>query len=495
MQEFYYQSTRGGGKRAAAAEAIISGIAGDGGLYVPSRIPKLDITLEDLLPLDYRGRAYHVMKPFLPDYTEAELTACIQGAYGEKFSVPGIAPLTKRAGTLFLELFHGPTLAFKDMALTLLPYLLSTALRKEGVDREVVILTATSGDTGKAALEGFAGIPGTRVIVFYPEQGVSAMQKRQMVTQEGDNTHVIGIEGNFDDAQGGVKEIFADAGLASRMDRRGYRFSSANSINVGRLIPQVAYYFHAYLQACAAGDISLGDPVVFVVPTGNFGNILAGFYAKMMGLPVGTLLCAANENRVLADFFATGVYDRRRELLTTMSPSMDILVSSNLERLLYQASGRDGEAVTRLMDELSREGRYRIPPLTAANLKDFAAGHASDEEAGAAILRVFREAGYVMDPHTAVAYSVWQKYRKEWREDTPAIILSTASPYKFARDVMTSLGLPTGEEDFTLLKNLSTCSGTPVPEALKALEKLPVRHRARCTRGEMREAVERILWG
>ncbi len=495
MQQLHYRSTRGNGKKVTAAEAIITGIAGDGGLYVPSFIPKLDVPLKDLLPLDYRGRAYHVMKLFLPDFSADDIKACINGAYGDKFSAPGIAPLTKRAGALFLELFHGPTQAFKDMALTLLPHLLTTALRMEGLTREVVILTATSGDTGKAALEGFADVPGTRIIVFFPEKGVSPMQKRQMVTQGGNNTHVIGIEGNFDDAQKGVKDMFANPTLLAGMKRHNSSFSSANSINVGRLIPQVVYYFHAYLQACAAGDIALGDEVNFAVPTGNFGNILAGYYAKKMGLPVRTLLCAANENKVLADFFATGLYDRRRELAVTMSPSMDILASSNLERLLFEASGRDGEEVAGLMERLNRQGWYKIREKTAANLADFFGGFATDEETATAIKEVFAEAGYLMDPHTAVAYSVYKKYRQQGKDQTPVIILSTASPYKFARSVMKSLGLPAEGDDFTLMQNLSANSGTPVPEPLKDLEELPVRHTARCSKGGMQREVEKILWG
>lgn len=494
MQHLYYRSTRGGIDKATSAEAIIAGIAADGGLYVPAWLPSLEIPLEDLLKLDYRGRAFQIMKLFLPDFSQEELLSCIDGAYGEKFSVPGIAPLTKKAGVFFLELFHGPTQAFKDMALTILPHLLKIAAGKQDLQQEIVILTATSGDTGKAALEGFAGVAGTKIIVFFPEKGVSSIQKKQMVTQVGDNTHVIGIDGNFDDAQRGVKGMFTDAGLLSEMRRHNFLFSSANSINIGRLIPQIVYYFHAYLQASAAGDIRLGDLMNFAVPTGNFGNILAGFYAKKMGLPIKTLLCAANENNVLADFFQGWMYDKRREFVTTMSPSMDILVSSNLERLLYSAYGEDAARVKDLMAQLGEKGWYEVSKEAAENLGDFYGNYATETETAAAIKEVYAKAGYLMDPHTAVAYAVHKKYRQDHADETPTIIVSTASPFKFARDVMKSLGLPVVEDDFKVMQALSRYSGIKVPPALEDLETLPVRHRALCPREEMRREVEKILW-
>lgn len=494
MQQLYYQSTRGGIEKATAAKAIIAGIAADGGLYVPAWLPPLDLSLDDLLKLDYQGRAYHIMKPFLPDFSPEELQGCIRKAYGEKFSVPGIAPLTKGAGVFFLELFHGPTQAFKDMALTILPHLLKIAAQKEDLQQEIVILTATSGDTGKAALEGFAGVAGTKIIVFFPERGVSPIQKRQMVTQAGVNTHVIGIDGNFDDAQRGVKEMFTDADLLMDMKRHNFLFSSANSINIGRLIPQVVYYFHAYLQACAAGDIRLGDALNFAVPTGNFGNILAGYYAQKMGLPIKTFICAANENNVLADFFQGWIYDKRRKFITTMSPSMDILVSSNLERLLYSAYGQDAAQVRGLMAELGEKGWYQITAEAAASLGDFYGGYALEAETAAAIKEVYGKAGYLIDPHTAVAYAVYKKYRQEQHDDTPTVVVSTASPFKFARDVLNSLGLPVAADDFKVMQDLSSYSGVRVPAALENLETLPVRHRTLCSTAKMRQEVEKILW-
>ncbi len=494
MQQLYYRSTRGGNAQATAAEAIIAGIAPDGGLYVPAWLPSLQISLEELLKLDYQGRAFHIMKLFLPDFSEEELLDCIDRAYGEKFSVPGIAPLTKGAGVFFLELFHGPTQAFKDMALTILPHLLKIAAQKQDLQQEIVILTATSGDTGKAALEGFSGVQGTKIIVFFPESGVSPIQKRQMVTQTGDNTHVIGIDGNFDDAQRGVKGMFTDIDLLAQMARHNFLFSSANSINIGRLIPQTVYYFHAYLQACAAGDIRLGDLVNFAVPTGNFGNILAGYYAKKMGLPIKTLLCAANENNVLADFFTGWIYDKRREFVSTMSPSMDILVSSNLERLLYNAYGENAAKVKGLMRELGAKGWYQVTGEAAANLGDFYGGYASEADTAAAIKEVFAKAGYLIDPHTAVAYAVHKKYRQVQQDETPTIVVSTASPFKFARDVMASLDLPVAEDDFDVMQALSSYSGIRVPAALGNLKSLPVRHRALCPKDRMRQEVEKILW-
>ena len=385
MNEIYYKSTRGNEKGVKSAEAIIRGLCEDGGLFVPTEIPKLTTPLKELIPMNYKELALTIMKEFLTDYEENELKVCIDRAYDEKFDTDIIAPLVKHGGTYFLELYHGPTLAFKDMALSILPYLLKTAVKKLKMDKEMVILTATSGDTGKAALEGFANVEGTKIIVFFPEQGVSEIQKRQMVTQTGDNTTVIGIEGNFDDAQNGVKQMLTDANLLKRLEEKNNMFSSANSINMGRLIPQVVYYFYAYTQLCNRGDIKIGEEINFSVPTGNFGNILAGYFAKKMGLPIKKLICASNENKVLFDFINTGTYDKVRDFVITMSPSMDILISSNLERLLYYISGQDAEKIKNLMEELNVHGKYEIDSIMKEELKDFYAGYSSEEETSKAI--------------------------------------------------------------------------------------------------------------
>lgn len=336
-----YQSTRSAATKVTASQAILKGLADDGGLFVPDQIPQLDVSLDQIAKMSYQETAYEVMKLFLTDFTEDELKSCINRAYDDKFDTKEIAPLVEKAGAYYLELFHGATIAFKDMALSILPHLLTTSAKKNHITNEIVILTATSGDTGKAALAGFADVEGTSIIVFYPKNGVSKIQERQMVTQKGANTKVVGITGNFDDAQSGVKAMFNNKELAAAMDAKGYQFSSANSINIGRLVPQVVYYVYAYTRLLGAGTVAEGEPVNFVVPTGNFGNILAAFYAKNMGIPVGKLICASNENKVLYDFFDTGVYDRNREFVLTSSPSMDILISSNLERLIYRIAGED----------------------------------------------------------------------------------------------------------------------------------------------------------
>ena len=358
--EIMYRSTRTNSEPITSSQAILRGFPQDGGLYVPTAVPPLEKSLEELAKLDYRGVAYEVMRLLLTDYTEKELKDCINGAYDSKFDVQEIVPLKKAGDAWYLELFHGPTIAFKDMALSILPYLMTTAARKNGSGNEIVILTATSGDTGKAALEGFSGVEGTRIMVFYPKHGVSSIQERQMVTTTGANTRVIGINGNFDDAQTSVKELFTNKALVEEMAKNNMQFSSANSINIGRLTPQVVYYVYAYTRLLAEGAIKAGDPVNFVVPTGNFGNILAAYYAKRMGLPVGKLICASNSNKVLFDFFSTGVYDKNREFILTSSPSMDILISSNLERLIYHISGDCAESCAAFMKELKENGRYCI---------------------------------------------------------------------------------------------------------------------------------------
>ncbi len=493
--ELLYTSTRGDGKTVSASEAILRGISPDGGLFVPVSVPTPALSLSQMLGLSYQALAFEIMKGYLPDFSDAELKDCIDKAYDDKFSTQAIAPLIKKADALFLELFHGPTLAFKDMALTILPHLMKTAAKKQNIDKEIVILTATSGDTGKAALEGFADVEGTRIVVFFPEDGVSDVQKRQMVTQTGSNTLVVGIQGNFDDAQSGVKQIFTDARLLSRMEEAGFLFSSANSINIGRLVPQIVYYYHAYLQACRMGEIQPGEVLNVVVPTGNFGNILAGCYAKMMGLPLGTLVCASNENKVLYDFFMSGVYDRRREFVTTMSPSMDILISSNLERLLYWAAGEDSLKVRELMHQLAETGCYEITDEMKARLSGFSGGYTSEADTTEAIKRIYLASGYVMDTHTAVAYSVYSRYqRQNPGDDRKAVIVSTASPYKFPADVLKAIDPKYGSiADFQLIQALSSLTATEIPQGIQGLEQRPILHKTVCEKHEMQQVVERFL--
>jgi threonine synthase len=489
-----YHSTRGYAGEFSAAEAILQGIAPDGGLFVPAAFPALDTPLEDLARLSYKELALKILTLFLTDYTADELREAINSAYDEKFSTTNVAPVVERGGIRFLELFHGPTLAFKDMALSILPYLLKTAAAKTGLDKEVVILTATSGDTGKAALEGFAGVEGTRIIVFFPEHGVSRVQKLQMVTQPGDNTHVIGIEGNFDDAQSGVKAMFTNRALTEVMDKKGFVFSSANSINIGRLIPQVVYYYWAYLQTMAAGGLAPGEVLDFAVPTGNFGNILAGYYARQIGLPVGQLICASNKNNVLFDFFATGVYDKEREFFITMSPSMDILISSNLERLLWHISDRKADVVGDLMQQLTKFGRYKISEPMRENLAGFTGGYAGEAETASAIRQMFAENGYLMDTHTAVAYHVCQQYRQQNRSTTPAVVVSTASPYKFSKDVLEAVDARYhAADEFILFAEMEKLSSMPIPAGVKNLDTRPIIHKRVCQKEEMQSTIEDIL--
>lgn len=494
LAQMMYRSTRGGGQAVTAAEAILAGIAADGGLYVPEKIPALTAPLYELVKLDYRELAVRVLSLFLTDFAEEELRQTVAAAYGSNFDTLEIAPVTEHAGVRFLELFHGPTLAFKDMALAILPYLLKAAVIKTGLDKEVVILTATSGDTGKAALEAFAEVEGTRIIVFFPEHGVSRVQKRQMVTQAGNNTAVIGIEGNFDDAQSGVKQLLTNKKLIAAMERKGFVFSSANSINIGRLVPQIVYYWYAYLQAMKDGAVQAGEPLDFAVPTGNFGNILAGYYAKKMGLPVGMLICASNKNKVLADFFASGVYDKERDFYLTSSPSMDILISSNLERLLWHVSGDSPANVAALMQQLTSLGRYQISDAMKKNLADFIGGYATEEETAEAIRRVQETAGYLLDTHTAVAYSVWEKYRQKTEKTTPGVIVSTASPYKFTKDVMQAIDSKYADgEDFALFAEMEKMTGVPIPAAVKGLAIRPVLHQRVCKTAEIQQVLENIL--
>ncbi len=489
-----YSSTRSKSAPVKASEAILKGLAEDGGLFVPDHIPALDKSLEELSQMDYRQVAYEVMKLFLTDFTEEELKDCIHKAYDSKFDTELIAPLAEAEGAYYLELFHGATIAFKDMALSILPHLMITSARKNHIENEIVILTATSGDTGKAALAGFADVKGTRIIVFYPKNGVSPIQEKQMVTQKGANTLVVGIHGNFDDAQTGVKKIFSDKELAKELEGKGFQFSSANSINIGRLVPQICYYVYAYAALLKEGKIRAGAKINVAVPTGNFGNILAAFYAKNMGLPIGRLICASNENKVLYDFFSTGTYDRNREFVLTSSPSMDILISSNLERLIYRIAGNDADKNRELMNALTREGKYAVTEEMKEALADFYGAYADEEETFGEIRRLYDACGYVIDTHTAVASAVYQKYVKATGDQTKTIIASTASPFKFTRSVMNAIDAKyDAMGDFELVDELSRLANVPVPPAIEEIRTAPVVHDRQCEADSMKDVVKEFL--
>ena len=493
-KEVLYSSTRGAQGQIKASEAILRGLAPDGGLYVPDHIPHLEKSLREISELDYQGTAYEVMKLLLTDYTEEELKYCISHAYDSKFDTKEIAPIAEADGAYYLELYHGATIAFKDMALSILPYLMTTAAKKNNAKNEIVILTATSGDTGKAALAGFADVPGTRIIVFYPKHGVSPIQEQQMVTQKGDNTCVIGIEGNFDDAQTGVKKLFTDPELAKQMDEKGFQFSSANSINIGRLVPQIVYYVYSYAKLLKEGRIADDDKINVVVPTGNFGNILAAYYAKNMGVPIGKLICASNSNKVLFDFFQTGEYDRNRDFVLTASPSMDILISSNLERLIYHISGDSASKDAEYMKQLTETGKYEITDDMRSKLVDFFGGFATEEETFDTIRKVFDKTGYLMDTHTAVASSVYSKYVNETGDKTATVIASTASPFKFTRSVMNALGKgDDSKDDFALADELSAVSGVAIPDAVSSIRTAEIRHKTVVDKIEMEKAVKNFL--
>ena len=492
--EVLYNSTRSAGTPVKASVAILKGLSDDGGLFVPDHIPALDKSLEQLSKMTYQEVAYEVMKLFLTDFTEEELKNCINKAYDEKFDTEVIAPMVEAKGAYYLELFHGATIAFKDMALSILPHLLITSAKKNQIQNEIVILTATSGDTGKAALAGFAEVEGTRIIVFYPKNGVSPIQEKQMVTQKGDNTFVVGIHGNFDDAQTGVKKIFSDKELAKEMAEKGFQFSSANSINIGRLVPQIVYYVYAYAQLLAEGKIGDGEAINVVVPTGNFGNILAAFYAKNMGLPIAKLICASNDNKVLYDFFSTGTYDRNREFMLTTSPSMDILISSNLERLIYRIAGNDAEKNAALMAALSGTGKYEITEDMKAKLQDFYGNYASEAETAETIKALYEDCGYVIDTHTAVAASVYDKYVKETGDTAKTVIASTASPYKFTRSVMEAIdGKYATMGDFELVDELCKLANVAVPNAIEEIRSAQIRHNNICEVDEMQQVVRNFL--
>lgn len=493
QMEVMYKSTRSK-QTVKASEAILKGLASDGGLFVPVTLPKLNVSIDELKDMSYQEVAYAVMKEFLTDFTEEELKDCINKAYDKKFDTEEIAPLVKADGAYYLELFHGPTIAFKDMALSILPHLLITSAKKNNVKNDIVILTATSGDTGKAALAGFADVPHTKIIVFYPKGGVSPIQEKQMVTQKGDNTFVVGIKGNFDQAQSGVKAIFGNKELEKEMDAAGFQFSSANSINIGRLVPQVVYYVYAYSRLLKEGEIAEGEKINVVVPTGNFGNILAAYYAKNMGLPINKLICASNDNKVLYDFFTTGSYDKNREFILTTSPSMDILISSNLERLIYKIAGCDDAKNKELMASLATTGRYEITEEMKAELADFYGNYATEAETANVIKSIFEETGYVIDTHTGVAAEVYKKYKKDTNDTTKSVIASTASPFKFTRSVMNAIDSKyDAMSDFELVDELSKIGNVKVPNAIEEIRTANVLHDTVCEVSEMENVVKKFL--
>ncbi len=472
-----YQSTRDKSISVSSAEAIKTGLSAEGGLFVPESFPSVSLEeIKSLAAKSYNERAYFVLSKFLTDFTDEELNKCINSAYTkEKFETDSIAPIYKlNDTTYFLELWHGPTCAFKDMALQILPHLLTTSMKKTNEDKEIVILVATSGDTGKAALEGFKDVDGTRIIVFYPDNGVSEIQKLQMVTQEGNNVSVAAVRGNFDDAQNGVKKIFTDVEYKNLLERNHFKLSSANSINWGRLVPQIVYYFSAYAELIKNNEIEAGDKINVVVPTGNFGNILASYYAKKMGLPVNKFVCASNENNVLTEFINTGVYNKNRDFHTTISPSMDILISSNLERFLFDLTGGDDKIIADWMNKLSTEGSYKITDDVKAKMQSmFCADCCNDSETMATIKKCASEYDYVIDTHTAVAKAVYDKYVSETGDTTKTIIASTASPFKFNQSVLIALEDHTaviGKDEFTLLNELARKSNMKIPKSLYELK-------------------------
>ena len=492
--EVLYSSTRNDGAKVTASQAILKGLADDGGLFVPDHIPALECSMRELTGKSYQEIAYEVMRLFLTDFTQDELKNCIDRAYDSKFDTPIIAPFAEAEGTYYLELFHGATIAFKDMALSILPHLMITAAKKNQAQNEIVTLTATSGDTGKAALAGFAGVEGTKIIVFYPKDGVSPIQEKQMVTQKGNNTFVVGIRGNFDDAQTGVKKLFNDQELVKKMADAGLQFSSANSINIGRLVPQVVYYVYAYAKLLEEGKISDGEKINVVVPTGNFGNILAAFYAKNMGVPIGKLVCASNENKVLYDFFVTGTYDRNREFMLTSSPSMDILISSNLERLIYRIAGNDAKVNAELMKSLSTNGSYEITQQMKEQLVDFYGNYADERETAQRIKEMYENTGYILDTHTAVASAVYRKYVQETGDGSATVIASTASPFKFTRNVMKAIDEKySAMSDFELVDELSKIGNVAVPNAIEEIRTAPILHDTVCDKSEMKAVVESFL--
>ena len=490
----YFISTRGCNEKINASKAIVNGLCSDGGLYVPTEFPYLEKKLNKFIDLSYNELCFEILKLFLDDFAEEELKSCINKAYDDKFDTEIIAPTKKIDNYYFLELYHGPTCAFKDMALTLMPHLLEKSLKKNNIKEEIVILTATSGDTGKAALEGFKDLDQIKIIVFFPEDGVSNIQKLQMRTQNGNNTYVVSINGNFDDAQSAVKNIFNDEEFNKYLLENNYILSSANSINIGRLLPQVVYYFYSYLNLIRDKHIKLGDKINFVVPTGNFGNILAAYYAKLMGLPINKLVCASNENNVLYDFFNTGKYDKNRVLHLTTSPSMDILISSNLERLLFEISNRDSKKINSLIDNLNHKGFYKIDENMRFNLNTFHGEYATECEVKENINKIFKESNYLIDTHTCVAYTSYEKFKKNNSDDTTTVIVSTASPYKFSKDVLSSLGKNIENlNEFDILEKLSLDTNTNIPLPIKNLKTAKIMHSRNCDKDELKKEIKNIL--
>lgn len=494
----YYKSTRNSGVKITSAEAIVQGISEDGGLFVPSEIPS--VTMDEIVKLgdmSYAERAAYVFAKYLTDFTEAEIRYCTENAYNDKkFATDNIAEMSHLFdGTYILELWHGPTCAFKDMALQILPYLLTTSAKKINIDKKIVILVATSGDTGKAALEGFADVPGTQIMVFYPEDGVSSMQKRQMTTQSGGNVGVCAVEGNFDDCQNGVKAIFTNEDIKSELEKNKMMFSSANSINWGRLAPQIIYYISAYATLVKDEEIKAGDKINIVVPTGNFGNILAAYYAKHMGVPVNKLICASNTNKVLTDFITTGVYDRNRQFFTTISPSMDILISSNLERLLYIMCGENDAQIREWFGSLAKEGRYEVTPEIKTKLaEEFAAGFCDDNETKATIKKIYDKYSYTLDTHSAVAVKVYEDYRQSTGDTTKTVIASTASPYKFSASVLEAIeGKPSSLDEFAMVDRLNELSGYDIPASLAELKTKERRFKDVITKEQQKDYVLKQL--
>lgn len=491
----FYKSTRDSSIRVESAAAIAKGISEEGGLFVPESIPSISMDeLKSLAGMNYAQRAAFVFSKYLTDYTDAELRYCTESAYTTKaFDTENIAEIAHLfEGTYMLELWHGPTCAFKDMALQILPYFLTTAVKKLNMDKKVVILVATSGDTGKAALEGFKDVPGTEIMVFYPVEGVSDMQKRQMVTQEGENVTVCAVKGNFDDCQSGVKKIFTDHTVLDALEKGGMTFSSANSINWGRLVPQIVYYVSSYVSLAESGEIAYGDLLNVVVPTGNFGNILAAYYAKMMGVPLGKLICASNINKVLTDFIRTGVYNRNRQFYPTTSPSMDILISSNLERLLYLLTGEDDAQIREWFTALAEKGTYEVTDAVKAKLTEqFYGGFCDDAETKATIAELYQKYGYTCDTHTAVAVKVYEDYRKETGDTTKTLIASTASPFKFSASVLDALGKKPadGTDEYDMVELLHEVSSMEIPQSLAALKTKPCRFDGSIDKSEMQQFV------
>lgn len=488
-----YCSTRDASEKKSASQAILQGLSKDGGLFVPEQLPAIKLDFHALAEQSYQEVALKILSAFLTDFSETELKDCIDAAYGSQFEDPRIAPVSEHDGKYFLELFHGPTIAFKDLALQILPHLMRTAAKKNHFDKEIVILTATSGDTGKAALEGFKNVAGTQIIVFYPQGGVSPIQEKQMVTTEGDNTYVVAVDGNFDDAQTQVKKLLNDPEMREKMAKNGKQFSSANSINIGRLVPQVVYYVYAYAQLVKQGTLAVGETLDVSVPTGNFGNILAAYYAKKIGVPLGRLICASNQNKVLTDFFATGTYDVDRPFYLTTSPSMDILVSSNLERLVYYLTAENPEETAEFMAKLARDGEYTITEAMKENWKDFYGAYADERETAEAIHATYQNAHYVIDPHTAVAVHAADEYRLQETQALPLLVVSTASAYKFPQVVYQSLFGDAPADDFAAADKLAQKTDTQIPKAVSLLIDAPIRHNETSTIALMGQIVKKLL--